>query len=141
MPIGTVKMLIFDTFEELEVTLVEWKSLYKAVDWKKIAIVHGYNDGSSRAAMLRWALNELRKGIRNKLRERPGSLESCLKSAAKTSAAASYVKLIALRGLQRMRVLLRQKLASSAPVERLILRNRPRQLFAARPPIAPPHFA
>lgn len=135
-------MLLWDTTEEeLEITLAEWKALYKAIDWKKVVIARGYDNDFTRSAILRWAFNELRKCVRDKLGERLISLESCLKSAAKTSTATSYVKLIALRKLRRWHVLLRQKLASSAPVERLILRNRPRQLFAARPPIAPPYFA
>jgi len=124
-----------------DITSVEWKTLNNAFDWERASVIWGPNDGSFKTAMLRYALAEFRKSFRNKWAERLRELESCLKSVAKTSTAAYYVKLIALRGLQRMQVLLRQKLASSAPVERLILRVRPRQLFAARPPIAPPYFA
>lgn len=107
MSAGTLKMLLFDTSEELDVTLVEWNALYRVVDWKKFVIAPGCNDGSTRAEILRWALNELRTCVRNELKERLDWLESCLKSAAKASTATSYVKLIALRGLQRAHVLLR----------------------------------
>ena len=86
-------------------------------------------------------LDEFRKSVRNRWAERLRALESRLKSAARTPTAVYYVKLIALRELQRMHVLLRQQLASSAPVERLVLRDRPRHLLVARPPIAPPDFA
>lgn len=122
-------------------TAIELKSLNKVVDWGKVSIVRAAHHGTTRKAALCWALGELHKGFRNRSREWLRMLESCLKSAAKTSTAVHYVKLVALRGLQRMQISLRQKLASSAPVERLILRNRPRQLFAAHPPVAPPSFA
>lgn len=122
-------------------TIIELKSLNKVVDWGKIPVTHAWRHDATREATLCQVLNELCKGLRNRSREWLRMLESCLKLATKTSTAVHYVKLVALRRLQRMQISLRQKLASSAPVERLILRNRPRLLFAAHPPIAPPSLA
>lgn len=128
----------FDVTVVDQITLVELKTIGRAVDWDRVAMVWGRND---QTGMLQLMTRGFRKAIRDKAREWLRAIEACLKSTAKTPTAAYYVKLIASRGLQCMRILLRQKLTSSAPVERLILRNRPRQLFAARPPVAPPHFA
>lgn len=126
---------------ECTITLVELKTIDRAVDWEKAGVVWSLNDGSSRTAMLQRLVRMVREELRDKSREWLRTIEACLKPTARTLTVASYVKLIALRGLQHMHILLRQKLASSAPVERLILRNRPRQLFAAHPPVAPPRFA
>jgi hypothetical protein len=131
----------FDVTVFDQITLVELKTIGRAVDWDRVAVVLGSNDGSSRTARLQLMIRGVRKAIRDTSREWLRAIEACLKLTAKTPTVAYYVKLIASRGLQRMRDLLRQKLTSSAPVDRLILRNRPRQLFAARPPVAPPHFA
>ena len=128
-------MRVFLSFNSNNISRVEWKTLLRVIEWGKTPVV------SSKAEVFRWAISQFRESVRNKWAERLRTLEACLKAAAKTAAAAYYVKLVALRGLQRAQVLLRQQLASSAPIERLILRDRPRQLFAARPPVAPPYFA
>jgi len=123
------------------ITLVEFKTIDRVVDWEKAAMAWGGIVGSSRTGMIQLISRGFRKAFGDQSREWLRAIEACLKSAAKTPTVAYYVKLIVSRPLQRMQVLLRQKLTSSAPVERLILRNRPRQLFAARLPVAPPHFA
>lgn len=63
------------------------------------------------------------------------------KGIVKTEAARYYLELVVMRPLLRMRALLRQKLASAAPAAGLTLRNRPRQIFASHPPVAPPDQA
>jgi hypothetical protein len=128
----------FDVIVGHQITLVEFKTIDRAVDWDRVAVVWGRN---GRTGLFQLMTRGVRKAPRDQSREWLRALEECLKSTAKTPTAAYYVKLIASRGLQRMRILLRQKLTSSAPAERLILRNRPRQLFVARPPVAPPRFA
>jgi hypothetical protein len=121
-------------------TIVELKTLGTAIDWEHVGVDWGYNDGSTRAETVRQIMEQLCERVRRNMRGAMRILNG-LRFLAKTPIAAYYVKRLAMRTLHRMQVLLRQKLASSAPVERLILRNRARQLFAARPPIAPPHFA
>lgn len=128
-------MKFFISFTSKHISGVEWKTLLRAIDWGKTPVV------PSEAEVFLYAFTEFRPSARKRWAERLRALESSLKAAARTATAVYYVKLIALRGLQRMQVLLRQQLASSAPIERLILRDRPRQLFATRPPVAPPYFA
>lgn len=128
-----------DVSEEL-LTGVEWKTLSHAFNWDEVPpLLEGEGIGDRAKAILR-VVNELREDLRKDIREARRTFAR-LTSSVKTPVAAYYVKLVAMRPLRRIQVLLRQKLASSASVERLILRNRPRQLFAACPPIAPPYFA
>lgn len=122
-------------FISYNISNVECKTLLRVIEWAKTQF------DFAEAEVCRQTLAEFRVCVRNKWAERLRTLESSLKAAAKTATAAYYVKRIALRELQLMQVQLRQQLASSAPIERLILRDRPRQLFAARPPVAPPCFA
>lgn len=129
-----------DVLEEPLLTSVEWKTLGNALILDKcLPLLDGELIRDRCEAILR-IIEEYRIVARHGIRDARDTFAR-LKSSFKTPVAAYYVKLIALRSLLRVQGLLCQKLASSAPVERLILRNRPRQLYAARPPIAPPHFA
>ena len=106
-------------FISYNISDVEWKTLLKAIEWAKTQF------DFSEAEVCRQALAEFRVCVRNQWAERLRTLESSLKAASKTATAAYYVKCIALRELQLTQVQLRQQLASSAPIERLILRGRP----------------
>ena len=52
-----------------------------------------------------------------------------------------YLKRLASRPMLRWRLKARQKLSHSAPTVRFMLGQKTKRLFAARPPIAPPHAA
>jgi hypothetical protein len=118
-----------------ELSAIEFNTLHAAVDWSKVAVVLDCAPGLGKTHVIQMLARAVRQNPPEKLR----SLDK--KKVVKTKASLYYLKLVAMRPLLRMQVLLRQKLAGSAPVARLVLVNRARRIFVTHPPVAPPKLA
>lgn len=129
-----------------EVTYIELKTLKSVFDLEDLRVIQDSDssDRFPRTEVFSRFLKQLRENLRvqsERHRTFLRALERLCSLDKKKEVAVHYLKLLALRPLLRMRILLRQKLAHSAPVVGLVLRNRARYIFATRPSIAPPKFA
>lgn len=133
-------------------TVYECKTLKTTVDWTRLSafISKHYTLCKSYTVQdLVWVIRgELQWGSRA-----PFTLQSLLRiirdtvralgkaGIVKTKTSLHYLQLVAMRPLLDVQAALRRELARTAPVDRFVLRDRTRQIFASHPPVAPPYSA